>query len=134
MSKATCDGAETMLKSKKTAFSGLIIEWLQYFLNRSSVWIMTTACGMSNRCLQIIVSNAHLEAPENRLFMGDADAGERGAIIYTVIESCRRRKINPYAYLKDVLTRLPKMTNHQVHEVTPQAWAKVHLQLQRQAS
>ena len=71
---------------------------------------------------------------KNWLFMGDADAGERGAIIYTVIESCRRRKIDPYAYLKDVLTRLPKMTNRQIPEVTPQAWAKAHLQLQRQAS
>ena len=39
---------------------------------------------------------------KNWLFMGDADAGERGAIIYTVIESCRRRGIDPYAYLKDV--------------------------------
>ena len=44
---------------------------------------------------------------KNWLFMGDADAGERGAIIYTVIESCRRRGIDPYAYLQDVLTRLP---------------------------
>ena len=63
--------------------------------------------------------------------MGDADAGERGAIIYTVIESCRRRCIDPYAYLKDVLTRLPNMTNHQIPEVTPQAWAKAR---QRQQS
>jgi transposase len=68
---------------------------------------------------------------KNWLFMGDADAGERGAIIYSVIESCRRRGIDPYAYLKDVLTRLPNMTNHQVPEVTPSAWAKAHLQLQR---
>ena len=27
----------------------------------------------------------------NWLFIGDADAGTRGAIIYTIIESCRRR-------------------------------------------
>jgi transposase len=71
---------------------------------------------------------------KNWLFMGDADAGERGAIIYTVIESCRRRKIDPYAYLKDVLTRLPNMTNRQIPEVTPEAWAKAHLQVQRQAA
>jgi transposase len=70
---------------------------------------------------------------KNWLFMGDADAGERGAIIYTVIESCRRRGLDPYGYLKDVLTRLPRMTNHQVPEVTPAAWAKAHLQVQRQA-
>src|SRR5580704_2018262 len=70
---------------------------------------------------------------KNWLFLGDADAGERGAIIYTVIESCRRRGLDPYGYLKDVLTRLPRMTNHQVPEVTPAAWAKAHLQVQRQA-
>jgi hypothetical protein len=69
---------------------------------------------------------------KNWLFMGDADAGERGAILYTVIESCRRRGLDPYAYLKDVLTRLPNMTNHQIPEVIPAAWAKAHLQLQRQ--
>ena len=60
---------------------------------------------------------------KNWLFIGQAQAGERSAIIYTVIESCRRRGINPYFYLREVLTRLPKMTNHQTHTVTPEAWA-----------
>jgi transposase len=68
---------------------------------------------------------------KNWLFVGEADAGERGAIIYTLIESRRRRGIDPYAYLKDVLTRLPTMTNHQVPEVTPEAWAKAHPPAQR---
>jgi transposase len=71
---------------------------------------------------------------KNWLFVGEAEAGERGAIIYTVVESCRRRGIDPYAYLKDVLTRLPNMTNHQIHQVTPQAWAKAKLLLQQQAA
>jgi transposase len=61
---------------------------------------------------------------KNWLFVGEAGAGQRGAIIYTLIESCRRRNIDPYAYLRDVLTRLPRMTNHQIAEVTPEAWAK----------
>jgi transposase len=61
------------------------------------------------------------------------DAGERVAILYTVIESCRRR-LDPYAYLKDVLTRLLKMTNHQIPEVTPEAWAKARLQPPRQVA
>jgi transposase len=61
---------------------------------------------------------------KNWLFIGDAQAGERSAIIFTVIESCRRRGIDPYTYLRDVLTRLPHMTNRQIPEVTPQAWAK----------
>src|SRR5207248_524500 len=61
---------------------------------------------------------------KNWLFIGEAQAGDRSAIIYTVIESCRRRRINPYAYLKDVLTRLPRMTIQQVPEILPGAWGK----------
>jgi transposase len=67
---------------------------------------------------------------KNWLFIGDAEAGERSAVIYSIIESCRRRGIDPYAYLRDVLTRLPKMTNWQIPDVTPQAWGKSHLQVQ----
>ena len=57
-------------------------------------------------------------------FFGEAHAGERGAIIYTIIESCRRRGIDPHAYQLDVLTRLPLLTNWQIKDVTPEAWAK----------
>ena len=61
---------------------------------------------------------------KNWLFIGEAQAGERGAILYTLVESCRRRRIDPYAYLRDVLTRLPNMTNWQIKEITPEAWTK----------
>jgi transposase len=71
---------------------------------------------------------------KNWLFVGDADAGERSAIIYTIIESCRRRNLDPYAYLKDVLTRLPHMTNRQIPEVAPEVWGKTQKTLHRQAA
>ena len=61
---------------------------------------------------------------KNWLFMGEAGAGQRGAIIYTIIESCRRRAIDPYGYLRELLTRLPLLKNHQIGEMTPEAWAK----------
>jgi len=69
---------------------------------------------------------------KNWLFIGDAAVGDRGAILYTVIESCRRRGVDPYGYLRDVLTRLPKMTNRQIPEVTPEAWSKREDSLQLQ--
>ena len=71
---------------------------------------------------------------KNWLFVGDADAGERSAIIYTIIESCRRRNLDPYAYLKDVLTRLPHMTNRQIPEVAPEVWGKTQKTLPQQAA
>jgi transposase len=63
---------------------------------------------------------------KNWLFIGEAGAGERGAILYTIVENCRRHGIDPFAYLRDVLTRLPSMTNWQLKDVTPEAWAKAH--------
>lgn len=55
----------------------------------------------------------------------------RSAIVYTIIESCRRRGIDPYAYLLDVLTRLPGMTNHQTAEITPEAWQKARQEVKQ---
>jgi hypothetical protein len=58
-----------------------------------------------------------------RSFFGDAIAGERSAVIYSIIESCRRHGVEPYTYLHDVLTQLPSMTNHQIKDIVPKAWA-----------
>jgi transposase len=71
---------------------------------------------------------------KNWLFIGDADAGQRSAIIYTIIENCRRRSLDPFSYLRNVLTRLPNMTNWQIPEMTPQAWGKTRLQMQQVVS
>ena len=44
---------------------------------------------------------------KNRLFIGEAEAGQRSAILFTIIEACRSRGIDPQTYLREVLTRLP---------------------------
>lgn len=72
---------------------------------------------------------------KNWLFIGEAEAGQRSAILFTIIEACRSRGIDPQSYLRDVLTRLPKLTNRQIDEVTPAAWAKTQdTTAQRQAA
>jgi len=38
---------------------------------------------------------------KNWLFIGEAEAGQRSAILYTIVECCRRRGIDPFAYLRD---------------------------------
>jgi len=59
---------------------------------------------------------------KNWMFIGHPDAGERSAIIYTLLECCKRRGINPQEYLYDVLSRIPAMTNQQTHLLTPAKW------------
>lgn len=58
----------------------------------------------------------------NWLFFGSPRAGEHAAIIYTLLENCKRLGINPEVYLRDVLTRLPGLMNHETGELTPVNW------------
>lgn len=54
---------------------------------------------------------------KNWLFVGHPDAGDRPAVIYSLIASAQRCGHDPHAYLKDVLARLPAMTNQD--DLTP---------------
>ncbi len=59
---------------------------------------------------------------KNYLFFGADEAGQRNAIVSTLIANCRLHQVEPYEYLKDVLTRLPSVTNHQLKDFTPKNW------------
>jgi hypothetical protein len=65
---------------------------------------------------------------KNWLFVGHPEAGERSAVIYTLLGSCRRHGINPFDYLNDLFTRLPAAKITQIKEFTPAAWAKAKMQ------
>lgn len=67
----------------------------------------------------------------NWLFIGSAEAGWMAAVIYTLVENCKRQGLDPYAYLRDVLTELPE-GEHSVEEVAHLTPARV-AQAQRQA-
>jgi transposase len=71
---------------------------------------------------------------KNWLFFGSEEAGQRSAVIYTLIENCKRHGVEPYSYLKDVLERLPTTTNQEVGQLTPQNWKKARQQQVRLAA
>ncbi len=54
---------------------------------------------------------------KNWLFVGHPDAGDRAAVLYSLLISAQRHGHDPHTYLKDVLTRLPAMTNQD--DLTP---------------
>ena len=63
---------------------------------------------------------------KNRLFMGSEAAEQTNAIWYTLIESCRRRRLDPWKYLVWVFEELPKakVTAETFSSHTPKAYAK----------
>jgi transposase len=61
---------------------------------------------------------------KNWLFFGSEEAGQRNAVVYTLIQNCRMHGVEPYSYLKDMLERLPTTTNQEVAQLTPLNWKK----------
>ncbi len=59
---------------------------------------------------------------KNWLFIGNEESGKKCAILYTIVENCRRLGIHPKEYLTDVLTRLPGMLAKDAITLTPANW------------
>jgi hypothetical protein len=58
----------------------------------------------------------------NWLFAGSLRAGQRAAAVMSLIQSARLNGHDPYAYLKDVLTRLPTHKASRIGELLPHRW------------
>lgn len=72
---------------------------------------------------------------KNWLFFGSEEAGARNAVVFTLVQNCRLHGVSPYEYLKDVLERLPRMTNQDdLKQLTPLNWKKARQQSLRQAA
>jgi transposase len=76
------------------------------------------------------VDNNHLEGQirpiavgkHNWLFAGSLRAGQRAAAVMTLVNSARLNGHDPYAYMKDVLQRLPTHKMSAIAELLPHRW------------
>ena len=62
---------------------------------------------------------------KNYLFVGSHEAAQRAAMVYSLFATCRLHGINPYKWLKDILTRMHSYTTQNSHELLPQNWKKM---------
>ncbi len=58
----------------------------------------------------------------NWLFAGGEAGGQWAATHYTLVGSCKLQGINPFEYLRDVLTRVSTHPESPVEELTPRRW------------
>ena len=61
----------------------------------------------------------------NWLFAGSPRSGKRAAAIMSLIQSARRNGHDPYAYLKEVLMRLPTQRASEIGQLLPHQWVPV---------
>jgi len=63
----------------------------------------------------------------NWMFAGSLRAGQRAAAVMSLIQSAKLNGHDPYAYLKDVLARLPTQKYSQIEELLPHRWQSTPL-------
>ena len=56
------------------------------------------------------------------LFAGSELAGNRSAVVMSLVQSAKLHGHEPWAYLSDVLTRLPTHLNSRIDELLPHSW------------
>lgn len=56
---------------------------------------------------------------KNYLFAGSHNAAQESAMIYSLLGTCKMHGINPWEWLKDVLTRLPDHPINKIKELLP---------------
>ena len=59
---------------------------------------------------------------KNWLFAGSDAGGHRAAILYSLIATCKRIDIDPFAYLRDVIARVSTHPMRRISELTPRGW------------
>jgi transposase len=60
------------------------------------------------------------------LFFGNERGGETAATLFTLTKSCNRHRVDPYAYLRDVITRMPRMSPSELDALLPDRWIEDH--------
>jgi transposase len=124
------------LVRRRTLPQGLLGQAIDYALKRWEALNRFVDDGVLEIDNNIIENSIRPSAlgKKNWLFVGHPEAGERSAVIYTLLGSCRRLGINPFDYLKDLFTHLPAAKTTQIQDFTPAAWVNARKRKVAQAA
>lgn len=73
--------------------------------------------NLSERTLRMVAIGR-----KNYMFAGSEAGAQRAAIIYSLVGSCKLNEIDPFAYFRDVLTRISTHPADKIDELLPSHW------------
>ena len=103
---------------------GDLAKAIRYSTNRWEALTRFTTDGrleMSNNAAERAIRPLTL-GRRNWTFLGSDAGGDRAAVFYTIIQTCKLNLINPEAYLADVIGRIADHPASLVHELLPWNW------------
>ena len=117
---------EVWLKLQRTLVldGSKIAEAIDYSLNAWSALTLHLddgAVAIDNNLIERQIKPWKLGA-KNWLFVGSELAGQRAAVVMSLVQSAKLNGLDPWAYLRDVLARIHSHPNHRLDELLPHRW------------
>jgi transposase len=112
------------LERQRVADGGATAKAIDYSLN---CWTALTrhlddgAVGLDNNFLERQIKPWQM-GRKAWLFAGSELAGQRAAMVMSLVQSAKLNGHDPWQYLRDVLARLPTQLNSRIEELLPHRW------------
>src|SRR5512147_442781 len=101
----------------RTPASILSVFTLAQAIARTNDLVVRSECPCNNRAENTLRGVAL--GRKNWLFAGSDTGGDRAAVVYSLVETCKLNGIDPEAYLRDVLTRIAAHPINRLAELLP---------------
>ena len=126
LSKPLWDEFEVWLKLQRTQVldGAKIAEAIDYSLNAwkaLTLHIDDGAVAIDNNLIERQIKPWKLGA-KNWLFVGSELAGQRAAVVMSLVQSAKLNGLDPWAYLRDVLARIHSHPSQRLDELLPHRW------------
>jgi transposase len=112
------------LQRKQVLDGSKIAEAIDYSLNAWKALTLHLEDGavvIDNNLIERQIKPWKLGA-KNWLFVGSELAGQRAAVVMTLVQSAKLNGLDPWAYLRDVLARIHSHPSHRIEELLPHRW------------
>ena len=104
---------KSKLKEALGYFCGLI-PYLKNYINEPFARLDNNVAERAVRPLAV--------GRKNWMFFGSPDGGKAGAILFSLVQTCRGLGVNPREYLEDIMRRLMSHSSQKLHELLPDNW------------
>ena len=120
----------TWLQSQQAEHGGPVLpksplgQAIQYSLNQWSALCVYTSDGrlaIDNNASENALRRVAI-GRKNWLFAGSDKGGRTAATLFSLIATCQRHKVEPWSYLRDVLTRIAASPLSRLAEFLPDRW------------
>jgi transposase len=114
--QATCGGPVLPKSPMGQAIAYVLNQWeaLAVYVTDGDLAIDNNAAENALRRIAI--------GRKNWLFCGSDNGGHTAAVLFSLIASCARHEVDPFAYLRDVLTRIAAHPMNRLGELLPDRW------------